>query len=207
MNQLRVYLVTDRRQTRGRPLAALIGQALRGGIGAVQLREHDLETGALLELARELRALTARHQALLLINDRIDVALACQADGVHLPADSFAIEDARTLLGPERLIGVSTHHPREVAAAAARGADFAVFGPVFDTPSKKSYGPPVGLSRLEEAARTSSFPVLGIGGITRERTAAVMRAGAAGVAVIRAVLEADDPTLAAQSLLDAVRGA
>jgi thiamine-phosphate pyrophosphorylase len=117
-----VHLVTDRAQTNGRPLLDVVTAALRGGVGAVQLRERDLETRALLELAVALRQATRAAGAALLINDRIDVALACDADGVHLPGQSFTVADARALLGPRRLIGVSTHHPDEVASAAAAGA-------------------------------------------------------------------------------------
>ena len=197
---LRIYLVTDRNQTRGRPLATLVEAALIGGVRAVQLRERDLEARPLFELACELRAVTRRYDALLLVNDRIDIALACGADGVHLPATSFTIADARALLGPDRLIGVSTHRADEVAAAAAAGADFAVFGPVFDTPSQRAYGPPVGLQGLARAAERSTIPVLAIGGVTAERVPSVVDHGAAGVAIIRAILEADDPAQAAQTL-------
>jgi thiamine-phosphate pyrophosphorylase len=202
---LRLYLVTDRRQTRGRPLVEVVEHALQGGVRAVQLREPDMEARPLLELARQLCAVTARHGALLLVNDRIDVALACGASGVHLPSHSFLIEDARNLLGPDRLVGVSTHHAHEVAAAKAAGADFAVFGPVFETPSKQAYGPPAGLEALASATRISDLPVLAIGGITADRVSDVIARGAAGVAVIRAVLEAQEPAAAARALVDAAR--
>lgn len=199
LSRLRVYLVTDRAQTGGRPLVDVVAQALRGGVRAVQLRERGLETQPLLSLAHELRGLTRRHDALLLINDRIDVALACDADGVHLPSHSFQVADARLLVGPARLLGVSTHHPDEVRAAAMAGADFAVFGPLFDTPSKRPYGPPAGLAALSSATR-AGIPVLAIGGITADRCAALRPCGAAGVAVIRAILSADEPTRAADEL-------
>ena len=165
----------------------------------MQLRERDLSTRDLLALATRLRALTSRHGALLLVNDRIDVALACGADGVHLPAGSFAARDARALLGPRRLIGVSTHHPDEVAAAAESGADFVVFGPVHDTPSKRPYGPPLGLAALRRAA-AASIPVYAIGGIDAARAAEARRSGAAGVAVVRAILAAADPAAAAAAV-------
>lgn len=178
----------------------VVAAALQGGVRAVQLREPDLTARALLELARALRALTAQHAALLLINDRIDIALACGADGVHLPARSFAPRDARALLGPQRVIGVSAHHPDEVAAAAAAGADFAVLGPIYDTPSKRAYGPPLGLAPLTAACAATPMPVLAIGGIDAASAAAARHCGAAGVAVIRAVLAADDPAAAARAL-------
>jgi len=200
LNKLSLYLITDRRQTRGRPLVQTVERAVRGGVRAVQLRERDLDTRTLFELACQLRVASERYDAVLFINDRIDVALACGADGVHLPSNSFSVTDARALLGPDRLIGVSTHRPDEVAAAAAAGADFAVFGPVFDTPSKRAYGLPVGLDALADAVKASTIPVLAIGGVTVERVGALLDRGATGIAVFRAILEADDPAQAAQAL-------
>ena len=198
-----IYLVTDRAQTNGRPLLDVVIAALRGGVRAVQLRERGLETRALLELATALRRATRAVGAALLINDRVDVALACEADGVHLPGHSFAVAEARALLGPGRLIGVSTHHPDEIAAAAAAGADFAVFGPLFATPSKAAYGPPLGLDALARARAAAALPLFAIGGVDRTNAAAVCAAGADGVAVIRAVLAAADPAAAATALLRA----
>jgi thiamine-phosphate pyrophosphorylase len=194
-----VYLVTDRTQTNGRPLLDVVAAALQGGIRAVQLRERDLTTRELLGLARALRDLTRRHGAALLINDRADIALACDADGVHLPGHSFAVADARALLGPQRLIGVSTHAPAEVAAAAAAGANFAVLGPIYDTPSKRGHGAPLGAAALA-AARGAGIPFFAIGGVDVDRAEPVCAAGADGVAVIRAILAADDPASAAAAL-------
>ena len=136
----------------------------------------------------------------LLINDRIDVALAVGADGVHLPVDSFSSGDARALLGPGRLIGVSTHSLEQAQRASAAGADFVVFGPVFATPSKRPFGPPLGLEALAQAAGAVSVPVFAIGGVTAARADAVCRHGAHGIAAIAAVLEATDPTAAARAL-------
>ena len=198
-----VYLVTDRTQTNGRPLIDVVESALHGGLRAVQLRERDLTTRALLALAEALRTRTDRYGAALLINDRIDVALACGADGVHLPADSFAINEARALLGAQRVIGVSTHAPYEVAAAAAAGADFVVFGPIYDTPSKRPYGKPLGVDALAAARAAAALPLFAIGGIDAARAREVVGHGADGVAVIRAVLGADDPTRAASALVAA----
>jgi thiamine-phosphate pyrophosphorylase len=195
-----LYLVTDRHQTRGRPLLTVIEQALAGGVDAVQLREKDLPARVLLGLARDLRRLCDCYGARLLINDRIDVALAAGADGVHLPANSFAVTDARALLGPDRLVGVSTHSAGEVESAAAAGADFAVFGPVFDTPSKRRFGPALGVDAVRRATAGRSIPVLAIGGITTERVALVRGAGADGVAAIRTLLSAADPQAEAEAL-------
>lgn len=195
-----LYLITDRRRTAGRPLLEVVEQALQGGVDAVQLREKDLPARELLVLAQALRQLCSQHGARLLINDRIDVAIAAGADGVHLPASSFSASDARTLLGPEALIGVSTHSPAEVRAAAQAGADFVVFGPVYDTPSKRAYGPPQGLAALAAVTRTAPLPVVAVGGITADRVAETRAHGAAGVAVIGAILEAADPGASSERL-------
>lgn len=194
-----VHLVTDRRQVAG-SLVRAVGAALRGGVDAVQLREKDLGGRALLELALQLLPLCRSHGALLLINDRVDVALASGADGVHLPSTSFHVAEARALLGPDRIIGVSTHDPAEVRAAARDGADYAIFGPVFETPSKQAFGPPQGIERLRLATSAARLPVIAIGGITPARIAEVRDAGAAGVAAISAILTADDPESATRAL-------
>lgn len=198
-----VYLVSDRTRARGRPLLDVVEAALQGGVNAVQLREKDLPARELYELACKLRERCREYGARLLINDRIDVALGVRADGVHLPVTSFAPVDARRLLGPEALIGASAHTVAEARAAAAGGADFIVFGPVFDTPSKREFGMPVGLEALAAVTRALSIPVLAIGGVTAERVKAVRQHGARGVAVVSAILQAADPRAAAQRLVGA----
>jgi len=195
----RLYFVTDRHQTAGRSLVDTVHAALDGGVRAIQLREKDLEGGELYRLAVQLRKLTNRYQAYLLINDRLDVALAVDADGVHLGQTSFPAAAARQLLGPRKLIGVSTHNPTEIAAAAE--ADFLVFGPVYATPSKAVYGEPQGLVRLRQAVLQSPLPVVAIGGITAERATEVLTTGAQGIAVISALSAASDPAQAARTLL------
>jgi len=191
-------LVTDRRLCGADQLVGRVEAALRGGVGAVQLREKDIDGGLLRELAAALLPVCRRHRAPLLINGRVDVALAVGADGVHLPSDSFRVAEARHLLGPERLIGVSTHAPDEVASAAAEGADYVAFGPLYETASKVRFGPPQGIDRLRRATAAASLPVLAIGGITPERVADVLAAGAAGIAVISAILASDDPEASAR---------
>jgi len=174
--------------------------ALDAGLPAVQLREKDLGGRALLALAEQLRAATLRSGALLFVNDRVDVAIAAEADGVHLGGGSMPVAVARALLPAGALVGVSTH---AVDEAAATTADFAVFGPVYATPSKAAFGPPQGLDRLRAATAASRVPVLAIGGVTAARVPEVRAAGAAGVAVIRDVLEAPDPAAATRALLAA----
>lgn len=201
-----LYLITDRKQVpAGRTLIEAVRAALEGGVRAVQLREKDLPAAALYLLALELRELTARYGARLLINDRLDVAQAVGADGVHLGGHSLPVTAARGLLGPDRLIGVSTHRPEEVAAAKRDGADFVTFGPVFFTPSKAAYGEPVGLDQLRSACAAAPLPVLALGGVTAERIPALLDAGAAGAALISAVLAAGDPAAAAACLLAQLR--
>jgi thiamine-phosphate pyrophosphorylase len=198
-----LYLVTDRHQTNGRPLVPLIQQAVAGGLRAVQLRERDLDAGSLLALAREARAVARPHGALLLINDRVDVALACEADGVHLRSDSLPVNVARRLLGDARIIGVSAHSVEEAVRAESEGADFVVLGPVCETPSKREYGAPLGLRPLEEAARRCRIPVLAIGGITAARVAEVQKTGVSGVAVVSSILSAPSVETATRQLLEA----
>ncbi|MBI3603293.1 MAG: thiamine phosphate synthase [Nitrospirae bacterium] len=197
-------LVTDRHQTAGRPLVTLLREALGAGLRFVQLREKDLPTRALLELARDVRTVTREHGAKLLINDRLDIAMAVEADGVHLRADSLPVAVVRRLLGPGRLIGFSAHSVEEAVKAAGEGADFAVLGPVYETPSKRRYGSPIGLQPIEEAGRRCRIPVLAIGGITAARVGDVRRAGAFGVAVISSILSAPDVAVATGELLGAI---
>lgn len=195
-----LLVITDRHATGGRPLRDVVLAALEGGARLIQLREKDLEGGALFTLATELATLSRRFKARLLVNDRIDVTLAAAADGVVLPADSFPTAVARRLLGPNRLIARSTHTPVEVERAADDGCDFALFGPVHVTPSKAAFGAPQGIGALRAATR-APLPVYAVGGLTVATAREALAAGAAGIAVIRAVMSADDPARAVEELL------
>ena len=199
----RVYLVTD--PFAGGGLVAHTASALEGlppGLVAVQLRARGATGRDLLEAARALRQVVSQAGQLLLVNDRIDVALAAGADGVHLPSAGVPPRDARVLVGKGRLLAVSCHSAADVLRAREGGADFATFGPVFDTPSKRGYGPPVGLERLREACGLG-LPLVGLGGVDASNAAAVSAAGAFGVAAIRAWLDAGDPGAAVRKLLEA----
>lgn len=195
---VRLYVVTDRQQTAGRALEEVVIAAARGGAGAIQLREKDLSARDLYALGARLQTGLAPYGVPLLINDRVDVALALDAAGVHLAGHSLPTALARRILGPNKLLGVSTHSVKEAQAAMTDGADFIVFGPVFETPSKLAYGPPQGLQRLAEVVRQVTIPVLGIGGIDLVNLSQVLQTGAYGVAMIRAVLAASDPAMAAE---------
>jgi thiamine-phosphate pyrophosphorylase len=184
-----LILVTDE----GPDLAGRVERALAGGQPgrvAVQLRHRQLPAGELLALARVLRRSTARHGAALLVNDRIDIALAVEADGVQLPSRGLPPGVARQLLGSGRSLGASCHDAAELARAAAEGADFALLAPVFAVPGK---GPPLGLAGFAELARACPISIYGLGGISDSNVSAVLSAGAHGVAVMRHVLGAPDP--------------
>lgn len=199
----RVYLVTD--PSGGAGLVDRLGDALRElppGVAAVQLRAKAMPAAGMLRLARALRRVTLEASQLLLVNDRVDVALAAGADGVHLPSAGIPPAEARRLLGPGRLVAVSCHSAADVAAARDGGANLGTFGPLFDTPSKRPYGAPVGLDALREAARLG-LPLVGLGGVDAGNAASVVAAGAVGVAAIRAWLDAADSAAAVRRLLAA----
>jgi thiamine-phosphate pyrophosphorylase len=200
-----LYLVTDRSQTRGRELLWILEQALAGGVKAVQLREKDLGGKGLFDLAKKTRDLCSRHGALLFINDRIDVALAVDADGVQLGNASIPVETARDLLGPKKFIGASTHSLPEAKAAARSGADLILFGPVYFTPTKAAYGAPQGLMALKEIVEKISTPVYAIGGIKLENIEEARQTGIRGIALISAIINADDPKEATQAILRQLR--
>jgi thiamine-phosphate pyrophosphorylase len=185
----------------------VVGQALAAGVRAVQLREKDLSTRDQYHLAEKLLAKTRAAGAALLINDRVDVAMALAADGVQLTRRSLPPRESRELLGTKRLIGVSCHSLADVREAADGGVDFVVLGPIFETPSKAAYGSPLTTAILREARATTGLPILAIGGIQMTRVPEVMTAGADGIAVISAVMAAPDPGQAAAELLAAVSAA
>lgn len=192
-----LMLVTDRQRARG-PLEDAVAAAVAGGVNVVQVREHDLHAGDLLRLARNLRAVT-RGAALLLVNDRLDVALACGADGVHLPEAGMPPPEARWIAGPELLIGRSVHSVAGAKEAEDAGADYLVVGTVYPTtshPGEFAAGPAL----VREVVAAVSLPVIAIGGITATNAGEVMRAGASGVAVVSAVLDAADVYAAARAL-------
>lgn len=197
----RLLLVTDRHQTCGRPLATVLQQAIIAGVPAIQLREKDLSTSELLTLAQEIQAATAARAVPLIVNDRVDLVMALNMSGVHLRTDSLPLPTARQVLGSNRLVGISTHSIEEVRRANREGADYIVFGPIYETPSKRSFGPPLGLDRLTEACSQSTVPIFAIGGITCDRMRDICQAGAHGAAVIGAVLTSDDVGAAVQELL------
>ncbi|MFW6135923.1 MAG: thiamine phosphate synthase [Chloroflexota bacterium] len=200
-----VYVITDRRAAGDRPLADVIREALAGGATAVQLREKIAATREIIELGQALHAITRAAQVPLIVNDRVDIALAVGAEGVHVGQEDMPAPLARGLIGPGRILGVSAGTVAEARQAQVDGADYLGVGDVYGTPSKPDAGEPIGVQGLREIAEAVSIPVVGIGGITADRVAAVIEAGAAGVAVISAVVGAPDPEAAAHRLRQIVR--
>ena len=207
MKSFLICYITDRRQLRSAPLAAVISETVRAGVDIVQIRERDLTTRELIALVQEALALNVgasgagpgpnavrpyvlgRGQgeggASVVVNDRVDVALAVGADGVHLATHSMPAQVVRRLVPPGFVIGASCHSLDEAMAAESGGADYLVLGPVFETPSKLGHGPPLGLEKLRDVTSRIRIPVLALGGITVEHIRPCLEAGAAGIAGIR----------------------
>jgi thiamine-phosphate pyrophosphorylase len=196
-----LYLITDRTQTKGRDLLWLVEQALDAGVKAIQLREKDLPGRDLFLLAEKASQLCQSYRSSLFVNDRVDIALAVNAAGVQLGNASVPIALARQLLGAQKMIGVSTHSSNEALEAQQQGADFVLFGPVYFTPSKVTYGAPQGLDKLKEIVEKISLPVYAIGGIRLENILPLRSTGVAGIALISAIMSSDAPNKATNDLL------
>jgi thiamine-phosphate pyrophosphorylase len=182
-------------------LGFCVEQALRGGVRAVQMREKELSTRERFELGMRLRQTTNGFGARLFVNGDAALALAIGADGVHLPQDGLPADVCRRLVGPEMLIGVSTHTMEEALEAEEKGADFMTYGPVYYTPSKAQYGEPVGIESLRAVCGTVRLPVFALGGIKTDNVVDVLSAGAAGIAMISAILGESDIEQAASQLV------
>jgi thiamine-phosphate pyrophosphorylase len=201
-----IYLVTSQSLSRGRGTPAIIQAALNGGVRLIQLREKEIALHPFLEMAREARALTAAAGALLIINDRPDVALAVGADGVHLGQEDFPVSEARRL-APHLVVGASTHSIEEARQAAEDGASYVNIGPVFPTSTKQWTRNFLGLEGLRRISRTVSIPFTVMGGIKREHIPELVGAGARVIAVVTAITMADDPEQAARELVGDLRTA
>jgi thiamine-phosphate pyrophosphorylase len=177
--------ITDRSGLQGRTLPLFLRDAIEAEVDMIQIREKDLGTRLLMELAKAAVSHAFGAKTQIVINDRLDVAMASQSAGVHLGGQSLPAWRVREVAPDRLLIGVSCHSSEDVRKAEAEGASYALLGPIFETPSKRAYGPPVGLRILERAASQSVIPVYAIGGITSERARACFGAGARGIAGIR----------------------
>jgi thiamine-phosphate pyrophosphorylase len=200
--QARLYLVCDGRPG-GRPLPDVLGPALAGGVDVFQLRDKHADDEHLLRVAAQARALCDEAGALFMLNDRPDLAAAASADGVHVGQDDAPVAAARGAVGPDRIVGLSTHGITQADASAALGVDYIAVGPVHATPTKLGR-PAIGLEPVRHAARTVTVPWFAIGGIDAGTIGAVAAAGASRVVVVRAIAEAADPEQAAHDLRGAV---
>lgn len=198
---LRLYLVTDRGLSLGRSLEEVVIEAVAGGVTIVQLREKDAPTGEFVALAKGLKALLAPLGVPLIINDRVDVALAADADGVHIGQSDMAYADARRLLGPDKIIGLSVENFHDLEVANGLDVDYIGISPVYGTPTKTDTAQPFGLEGLRRAVEMSAHPTVAIGGMNAQTIGDVMLAGTDGVAVVSAICSAPSPREAARELL------
>ncbi len=201
---LSLYLVTDRPLSRGRSLEEIVRAAVRGGVTTVQLREKDTPTAGFYELGRAVRKITRAAGVTFIVNDRLDIALACDADGVHVGQDDMPVAAARRLLGPGRILGVTAADADRARAAVDAGADYIGCNAVWATPTKTDTGPPLGLDGLRSLVAGVDIPVVAIGGIKTSNAREVLATGVAGIAVVSAICSADDPAAAARELRELV---
>ncbi|MDZ7667582.1 MAG: thiamine phosphate synthase [Desulfotignum sp.] len=202
-----VYLVTDRPLCLGRSLTSIVAQAVRAGIACVQLREKTASTREFLDLALALKPILASAGIPLIINDRVDIALAAGADGVHLGQTDMPYGTARRLLGPDAVIGLSVETWEDVAAARDLDVDYLGVSPIFTTPTKTDTGSPWGLDGLAEIRAYSRHALVAIGGLNEANAADIIEAGADAVAVVSAICSADNPFTAARNLVQCVNSA
>jgi len=199
--QLRLYLVTDRQLSLGRDIAWIVEEAVCGGVTMVQLREKEIDTREFIQLGLRLKELLQPAGVPLIINDRVDVALAVDADGVHIGQSDMPYETARRLLGPNKIIGLSAENLDQVKEANALDIDYIAVSPVYSTATKTDTAPPFGLEGLREAVKITRHPSVAIGGMNGATAPAVLDTGVDGIAVVSAICSAGDPRAAAASLL------
>lgn len=202
-----LYVVTGREQSRGRSHEQVVRAALRGGAGAIQLRDKEASRRQILREAYTLRDLCREHGATFIVNDHIDVCLAVEADGVHLGQDDFPIDEARRIMGPDFIIGASTHNIEQALRAVENGATYINCGPIFPTGTKKTSVEPVTVELIRQVKPKVNIPMTTMGGINGNNVREVILAGADRVAVVSAVVGADDPEQAARELVAAIRAA
>ena len=195
-----LYLVTDRGLARGRSTLEIISAAVHGGATVVQLREKDCSTRDFIEQALSIKEFLKDRGVPLIINDRVDVAQAVKADGVHLGQTDMPLGLAKKVLGDSMIIGISAESLEDAVEAEKGGADYLGVSPIYATPTKTDTAPPLGLEGLREIRKTVRLPIVGIGGLNRDNAAEVIRNGADGVAVVSAIVAADDPQTAADDL-------
>jgi thiamine-phosphate pyrophosphorylase len=202
-----LYLVTDRRLSRGRTTLEIVQAAVRGGVTCVQLREKNCSTREFVREALAVRDFLKASGVPLIINDRLDVAMAVGADGVHLGQTDMPLEMARAIVGDGMCIGISAESLENALAAERGGADYIGVSPIYDTPTKTDTAPPLGLEGLRDIRAAVGIPLVAIGGLKRDNAAEVVRNGADGIAVVSAIVAAEDPEKASRDLLEVIRKA
>ncbi|MCQ2129959.1 MAG: thiamine phosphate synthase [Bacteroidales bacterium] len=202
---LRLYLVTDRPLSLGRDIDWIVEEAVKGGASMVQLREKDCSTREFIELAAKLKETLKPLGVPLLINDRVDVALAVDADGVHIGQSDMPYETARKLLGPDKIIGLSVENMDDIRVANGLDVDYVGISPVYSTHTKTDTAAPFGLDGLREAVKLSVHPTVAIGGMNMKTAKDVMACGTDGIAVVSAIVSADSPCEAARNLLEIMK--
>ena len=202
-----LYLVTDRGLARGRSTLEIVSAAVHGGATVVQLREKDCSTRNFIEQGLAIKEFLKDHGVPLIINDRVDVAQAVEADGVHLGQTDMPLGVAKKILGDSMIIGISAESLQDAIEAEKGGADYLGVSPIYATPTKTDTAPPLGLEGLREIRKAVRLPLVGIGGLNRDNAAEVIRSGADGVAVVSAIVAADDPQTAADAIKQTIKEA
>lgn len=202
---LSLYLVTDRALSMGKALEDVVRQAVKGGVTLVQLREKDCSSAEFYRLAVSMKNLLSPYNIPLIINDRLDIALACNAEGLHIGQSDLPYAVARRLMGDDKIIGISVETIQDVLAANELDVDYIGISPVFDTDTKKDTSAAFGLEGVNEIAAISKHPSVGIGGVNAANAANIIKAGADGISVVSAIMSAQDPKQAAETLAAIVR--
>lgn len=202
---LELYVIIDRRMIKGKSSIRMAREAIEGGATAIQLREKNMESRDLCNLASSIKKVAKKRRVLFLVDDRVDIALAVDADGVHLGSEDLPVKIARKLLGKKKVIGATVRDLSQALKAQREGADYLSLGPIFLTRTKKNLPPPRGLKAITQIKKKIRIPLIAIGGINRDNVASVIRAGADGAAVVSAVGEARNVRKATQELLRKIK--
>jgi len=192
IGKTRIYPLTDHKHLQGKTVSDRIGEAVQSGVQMIQLRDKRETMGNLFSEAIKIRSITREHNTLFIVNDRVDLAMLCDADGVHLGQEDLPVEEARKILGDSKIIGISTHSIDEVRQACETSADYLAFGPVYATSTKENHTPLQNISELNRAAQLVDRPLFAIGGITLDRLEEVFSTGTTGVAVISDIFSHND---------------
>lgn len=196
----KLYLITDRSFLNGRSLKECVEDAIKGGVTLIQIREKDASTREFYEVAKEVKEVTSKYNIPLIINDRIDIAIAIDAEGVHLGQSDMPLKLARKILGKDKIIGISANNLEEALEAQKDGADYVGLGPIFYTGTKKDIDEPIGVQGLREITENIDIPSVAIGGINKENAKLVLESGVQGISLISAILESEDVEKASREL-------